>query len=395
VKIINDGMELVPLDRLSLHPRNVNQGDLGAIHESVGTNGFYGAIVAQRSTGHVLAGNHRLMTAQQAGASEIPVIWVDVDDTEALRILLADNRTTRLGTDDTAGLADLLQELLADTGTLAGTGYDADALDELLADLNREDEPPADAAPQTDRAAELQEQWGTERGQIWAIPSLTVKGKAHRLMCGDSTSAEDVGRLLGGAEPRLMVTDPPYGVEYENAKGAVTNDDRADWADAYRLFPGAVAYAWHAERTAIDVGVNLRDTGFDVRARVVWVKPSITMSRGHYHFQHEGAWYAVKRGERSDWCGDHKQSTVWNLNREDEAHPTVKPLECMARPIRNHKGDVYDPFLGSGTTMVAAENERRVCYGMEIDPGYVAVILQRMTDLGLSPHRVTRDEANG
>jgi ParB-like chromosome segregation protein Spo0J len=135
LKIINDGMELVALSALSLHPRNVNQGDIGAIHESVDVNGFYGAIVAQRSTGHVLAGNHRLKTAQQAGANEIPVIWVDVDDAEALRILLADNRTTRLGQDNTADLAELLTEILADAGTLAGTGYDEDALDELLRDL--------------------------------------------------------------------------------------------------------------------------------------------------------------------------------------------------------------------------------------------------------------------
>jgi ParB-like chromosome segregation protein Spo0J len=141
VKIINDGMELVSLSALSLHPRNVNQGDIGAIHESIDVNGFYGAIIAQRSTGHVLAGNHRLKTAQQAGADEIPVIWVDVDDAEALRILLADNRTTRLGTDNTADLAELLTEILADAGTLAGTGYDEDALDQLINDMAADSTP--------------------------------------------------------------------------------------------------------------------------------------------------------------------------------------------------------------------------------------------------------------
>ena len=419
MRIINQSVELVSLDKLRPHPKNPRQGDVGAIHESIEHNGFYGVVVAQRSTGYILAGNHRYLAARHAGAKEIPVAWVDVDDDAALRILLADNRTNDLASYDDHALAELLQGLMTETGTLDGTGYDGDALDELLAELGiGQDAPDASEDPgaQIDRAEELREKWGTDRGQIWAIPSKTVPGRSHRLMCGDSTSAEDVRRLLNGAEPRLMVTDPPYGVEYDptwrdeaaakgliekadRRRGRVQNDERVDWAEAWALFPGAVVYCWHDGRRAGTVQATLESAGFEIRAQIIWAKDRMAISRGHYHWQHEPCWYAVRRGQSAEWIGDRSQTTLWKIGVMDvgdtdtKVHATQKPLECMARPIRNHKGDVYDPFLGSGTTMVAAERERRICYGMEIDPAYVAVILERLTGMGLSPHRVTRDEA--
>jgi DNA modification methylase len=409
VKIINEALESVPLAKLTPHPRNPRQGDVGAIHQSIEANGFYGAVVAQKATGHVLAGNHRLLAAQHANANEIPVMWVDVDDATALRILLADNRTNDLASYDEQALADLLTDIMGDAGTLDGTGYDGDALDELLADLASPNGDGSDAGDLVDRAAELQEEWGTERGQVWTIPSKTAKHKTHRLMCGDSTSAEDVARLLDGNEPNLMVTDPPYGVEYRpewrneafgegsRSTGEVQNDDRADWSDAWALFPGPSCYVWHAGTKADVVAQSLRASGFDIRGQIVWAKQHFAISRGHYHVQHEPCWYAVRRGGAAQWSGDRKQTSLWSINNAlsqnggrgegDEAtgHGTQKPLECMARPIRNHKGDVYDPFVGSGTTLVAAESLGRACYAMEIDPKYVAVVLERLHGTGLAP----------
>jgi ParB-like chromosome segregation protein Spo0J len=136
--IVPQEYETVSVDALKPHPRNVNQGDLGAIVESIDANGFYGAVIAQQSTGYILAGNYRWRAAVSQGMKFIPVLWVDVDDATALRIMLADNRTTRLGLDDPAGLATLLQEIRSDAGTLQGTGFDAEALQELLSDMTGE-----------------------------------------------------------------------------------------------------------------------------------------------------------------------------------------------------------------------------------------------------------------
>lgn len=406
MKIINEGTENVPLDRLERHPRNPRQGDVGAIHQSIEANGFYGAVVAQKSTGYVLAGNHRMEAARHAGAEEVPVIWVDVDDGEALRILLADNRTNDLATYNEALLAEVLQGLLEDGGTLDGTGYDGDALDELLADLAEGGEEDDHEPLGDDQLDELREKWGTERGQVWLIPSKRAKHKAHRLMCGDATSEADVARLLGGAEPNLMVTDPPYGVDYDpdwrnehnfspnRATGTVSNDDRADWSEAWCLFPGDVAYVWHGGLHAAEVQGSLQGSNFDCRAQIVWVKQNQVMSRGAYHWKHEPCWYAVRKGGTAHWGGDRNQTTVWDIqnanpmggsDEKQTGHGTQKPLECMARPIRNHKGDVYDPFVGSGTTIVAAESVGRACYAMEIDPRYVAVVLDRLHGTGMAP----------
>jgi DNA modification methylase len=193
-----------------------------------------------------------------------------------------------------------------------------------------------------------------------------------------------------------MVTDPPYGTNYDpswrhrsglnNSKrvGKVTNDDRVDWTEAYRLFPGHVAYVWHAGRFAADLTLNLRDAGFEVRTQIIWKKSRFVIGRGHYHWGHEPAWYAVREGGSAKWCGDRKQSTVWDIDGRyqdaETVHGTQKPVEAMARPIRNHgtkNDDVYDPFLGSGTTIIAAEMSGRRCFGMEISPAYCDVSVQR------------------
>jgi DNA modification methylase len=256
-----------------------------------------------------------------------------------------------------------------------------------------------DPGPQIDRAAELQAQWGTCLGQLWEI------GR-HRLLCGDSTKPEDVARLLEGAQPALMVTDPPYGVDYQPewrneaaAKGQlayaarrigpVSHEDRADWSVAWRLFPGDVAYTWSPPGDHLIItGSALLAADFQIRNQLIWRKPHFPISRGHYTYQHEPCWYAVRQGRTAHWQGDHNASSVWDIaldHNVEGGHSTQKPLECMARPIRNHAGDVYDPFLGSGTTMVAAEQLQRTCYGLEISPAYVGVCLERLQGLGLTP----------
>lgn len=228
----------------------------------------------------------------------------------------------------------------------------------------------------------------------------------HRLLCGDSTMPDDVSKLLSGAEPILMVTDPPYGVNYdpnwrqgvggkagvhERAHGKVQNDSNANWALAYSLFSGSIAYIWHAGKFASSVQKDIEDAEFEIVSQIIWAKQNFTLSRGDYHWHHEPCWYAVKKSHGHNWQGSRKESTLWEIasmsamggsKEEDErtAHSTQKPLECMARPIRNNsaKGEgVYDPFLGSGTTLIAAENLGRICYGLEIDPAYCDIIVDR------------------
>ena len=191
-----------------------------------------------------------------------------------------------------------------------------------------------------------------------------------------------------------MVTDPPYGVEYDPAwrkragvnlnkgkLGKVANDNRADWREAWALFPGSVAYVWHAGRYASAVQESLEATGFEVRAQIIWAKDRFALSRGHYHWQHEPCWYAV-RGSAS-WHGDRKQTTLWHINaREDQGHGhgTQKPVECMKRPIENNSSPgqaVYEPFSGSGTTIIAGEMTGRSVHAVELDPAYVDVAIQR------------------
>ena len=234
-----------------------------------------------------------------------------------------------------------------------------------------------------------------QRGDVWAL------GR-HRLMCGDATSGEDVAKALGGVQPHLMVTDPPYGVEYDpkwrerydqfkrHAVGKVMNDDRADWHEAWAQFPGDVVYVWCAGTRSHEVAGGLESNRFGIRALIVWAKQHFVFGRGDYHEQKEVCWYAVRTGKAGHWNGDRKQTTLWqianlnpmggNADEKSTGHGTQKPIECMKRPIENNSSPgqaMYDPFVGSGTTIIAAEMTGRACHAIEINPAYVDVSIER------------------
>jgi DNA modification methylase len=245
----------------------------------------------------------------------------------------------------------------------------------------------------------------------------------HRIICGDSTHPDVISKLLGDNVPVLMVTDPPYGVNYDpkwrcqvkgkprtvKAAGKVQNDDQINWALAWHLFPGSVAYIWHAGKYCSDVQRSLEEAEFEIISQVIWAKQHFALSRGDYHWQHEPCWYAIRKDHQHNWQGSRKESTLWeisNLNafgsskEEDErtAHSTQKPLECMARPIRNNtdQGEgVYDPFLGSGTTLIAAEKLGRICYGVELSPAYCDIIVKRYINFMNKNNKPFRIKKNG
>ena len=181
---------------------------------------------------------------------------------------------------------------------------------------------------------------------------------------------------------------------HQRQVGPIANDQQANWSEAWQLFEGDVGYIWHAGVHAAEVAAGLESTGLRVRSQLIWVKQHFALGRGDFHWRHEPCWYAVREGKSSHWCGDRRQSTVWevpNLNpigglRDEEAtgHSAQKPIELMRRPILNNtrRGEiVYDPFLGSGTTLIAAELTERICYGLEIDARYVDVIVKRWQQL--------------
>lgn len=228
-------------------------------------------------------------------------------------------------------------------------------------------------------------------GDLWQL------GK-HRLICGDATDAATVKQLLGRERPRLMVTDPPYGVDYDpewraknlhrrpGATGKVLNDHCHDWRKAWKLFPGDIIYCWHAALRSSATQESLEAAGFRVRSHIIWDKGRLIISRGHYHWRHEPCWYAVRKLKTANWQGDRKQTTVWPIKhrRSTTGHSTEKPIECMRRPILHHtlQGDaVYDPFLGSGTTMIAAALTGRRCFGIELSPEYCGLSIARWEQL--------------
>jgi DNA modification methylase len=274
--------------------------------------------------------------------------------------------------------------------------------------MKLEDEPEpseVDAEPQIDKAEELRAKWGVEPGQLWELGD-------HRITCGDSTSAEVMKRLLGEDKPHLMVTDPPYGVEYDanwrneakradgspigaSAVGKVSNDDKADWRDAWALFSGDVAYVWCAGTKSHIVALSLEACDFQMRSLIIWGKSQFAIGRSDYHEQKEPCWYAVRKGKTGHYNGDRTQSTLWEIDKpkkSETGHSTQKPIECMERPIRNNSkpGDlVYEPFSGSGTTIIACERTGRKCRAVELNPAYVAIAIQRWADAtGKEPKRL-------
>jgi DNA modification methylase len=209
--------------------------------------------------------------------------------------------------------------------------------------------------------------------------------------------------VLAGVKPHLMVTDPPYGVEYDAdwrnkamradgtaiagmATGKVMNDDKADWSEAWALFPGEVAYVWHAGLFAGTVADSLTSNGFKLRSQIIWAKSNFAIGRGDYHWHHEPCWYAVKEKATGHYNGDRKQTTLWQIpkpQKSETGHSTQKPIECMKRPIENNSSPgqaVYEPFSGSGTTIIAAEMTGRCCYAIELNPAYVDVAVTRWQD---------------
>jgi len=338
-------------------------------------------IVYDPDTMEVLGGNQRLLAIRALGMKEIPDDWMksagELNEKEKREFIIRDN--IQSGDWDFEILEVEFSDFL-DSFEEMGLDFPK------ILDIEIEKK---DTEPQIDKVAELQKKWQTKFGQIW-------KCGRHRVMCGDSTNEEQVKQLLDGHKPGLMVTDPPWGVEYDpkwredllnrkvSAGNKITNDDNADWTKAWELSPSDVCYVYHAGLKTAEVYNSLLKAGYEPINLIIWNKNTLVIGRGDYHRKHEPIWYMHRKGKPHSWAGSRKESTVWDIDKNQKnstGHSTQKPLECMQKPIENHTHkEVYDPFLGSGTTLIACENTNRTCFGMEIDPGYVAVTLQRYHD---------------
>jgi DNA modification methylase len=356
--------------------------------------------------GMIIAGHGRTLAAHRLGIEEVPVMvargW---SEAKKRAYVIADNKLALNAGWDDALLAGELADLRDLGADLNLVGFSDDELtgmfarfDEGLTDPDDAPEPPAEPVSRT--------------GDVWLLDR-------HRLVCGDCTGSATVDQALAGIRPSLMVTDPPYGVSYDpnwrntayrtavdgrngrkvggKAMGAVLNDDRSDWHEAWALFPGEVAYVWHASLHSASVIDSLEAVGFELRAQVIWDKQRPIIGRAHYHWQHEPCWYAVRKGATGHWAGDRKQTTVWPIEhrKSDTGHGTQKPVDCMRRPILNNSNPgqtVYDPFVGSGTTIIAAEMTGRACQAIELNASYVDVAVRRWE---MFTGKVARLEANG
>ena len=386
-------MHAVPVGALIEDPSNVR------VHPDENLEGIRGSfakyqqrvlLVVNSRTMIVEKGNGSLRTLRAAGFKYAAVLFVDDDPATATGFAIADNRTAEQATWDLPALFKQLE-------SLKEVGHDVPAIDDAFfeelktlvgdAGFAEPGEDPGATEPPKDPVSK---------------PGTVYELGPHRLMCGDSTDAASVNALLAGAAPRLMVTDPPYGVEYDpewrsealgdgadRREGRVQNDDRSDWSEAWALFVGDVAYVWHSPATVTESRQSLLSCGFKNPYQIIWAKPRLVLSRAHYHGQHEPCWYAVRNGSTAKWISDRSQTTLWTIGADatvegDVKHGTQKPLECMERPIRHHAGDVYDPFLGSGTTLIAAARQGRKCFGMELEPAYCDVIRKRWGDYARS-----------
>jgi DNA modification methylase len=367
------------------NPRKNDGEPVAKVAESIRRFGFAAPIVARAATREIIAGHTRWKAAQQLKLDRVPVRFLDISEREAHLLALADNRLGELAEWDSPELATILASY--DLGDQILAGWTEKDLRELERAVSSDEDLPDDPVPEPPKKPV------TKPGDLWTL------GK-HRLVCGDSTDSKAVALARAKLAPFLMVTDPPYGVDYDpewrkraglnnsDRMGKVENDSQASWTPAWKLSVADVAYVWCGGLTSDVVARDLDAAGYVRRSLICWKKPAIVIGRGHYHWQHESCWYAVREGKSSKWCGDRTQSTVWEIARKDGSdetiHSTQKPVECMARPIRNHgvKGDVvYDPFCGSGTTLIAAEHLERVCVALELKPAYCDVIVERWQKL--------------
>lgn len=388
-------VEQVPLDQLRpdpANPRRISDEELDSLERSLRQFGFVQPVLARREDGTVIGGHQRLVAARRLGLKTVPVTYVDISVEQARLLSLALNRIS--GSWDEQLLARLMADLQASPEvdlTLAGFGEDE--VRDLLRSLETREKGERPESFDLDSALEEATRAPrTKAGELWVLGE-------HRLLCGDATKPEDVERLLGGTRATMAFTDPPYNVSLGDHGGQqrgsrrrrIANDsmDPIAWETFVRAWArtllssvdGAIYVCMSSKELPL-VSRVLAEEGGHWSDTIIWHKDRFVLGRADYQRAYEPIWFGWREGASHQWCGDRDQDDVWQIARPTDAplHPTMKPLPLMERAISNSStvADlILDPFLGSGSTVIACERTGRICAGMEIDPVYAEVALRR------------------
>lgn len=405
-------------DRLLANDRNWRthpEEQRTALRDVLAKVGIVQNVIVNRRSGKMVDGHLRAALAVSEGQPTVPVTYIDISQAEENLILASLDPLTGMAEQNSEKLDELLAEINA-----SGLGELGAGLDDLLRTLDHDCQQEIAAAMGSvageDDAPPVPENPVSRLGDLWLCGP-------HRVLCSDCTSPEAVARLLGGRKPILMVTDPPYGIELDSewrdraglnscgpaeasymkhrteghTETTISGDTRADWSEAFELVPSLqVGYIWHASKFTREVLDGLLRIGFVHHQQIIWDKQRTVLTRTLYWFQHEPCWFVRKKN--APWYGKPgENSTIWaclspkfimggskGIGDDKQDHPTQKPVELSRKAIQNHtrRGEiVYDPFLGSGSCLAAAELSGRICYGLEIEPRFVDLIVTRWQSL--------------
>ena len=388
-------MQLVPIEKLVPYVNNArthSPEQINKLRSSLREFGFINPVIIDRDYG-VIAGHGRILAAKEEHIKEIPCVFADhLTEAQKKAYIIADNRMALDAGWDEELLRVEIESLQAEAFDLSLTGFDEKELAALFDDGSGVEDDDFDVD------AELKEPVITKAGDVWTL------GR-HRLVCGDSTKAETYEVLMQGKKANLVVTDPPYNVDYEGTAGKIKNDNMAS-EKFYEFLSGAFScmekamaddasiYVFHADTEGLNFRKAFDAAGFYLSGCCIWMKPSLVLGRSPYQWRHEPVLYGWKKNGKHQWYADRKQTTIWEFEKtkKNTDHPTMKPVPLIAYPIRNSSMSntiILDPFGGSGSTLIACEQTDRSCYTIELDEKYCDVIVKRYIEQVGSSEGVT------
>lgn len=372
--------DLLPADYNPRKDLKSGDAEYEKLKRSIEQFGYVEPVIWNKTTGRVVGGHQRLKVLMDMGMTEVDCVVVEMDEDKEKALNIALNKIS--GDWDKDKLALLIADLQGADFDVSLTGFEPAEIDDLFKDTLKDGVKDDDF----DVGAELEKPTFSKAGDIWTL------GR-HRLICGDSTKAETYAALMGSTKANLVITDPPYNVNYEGSAGKIKNDNMADDAfynfllDAYTQMHAAMAddasiYVFHADTEGLNFRRAFADAGFYLSGCCIWKKQSLVLGRSPYQWQHEPCLYGWKKNGKHQWYTGRKETTIWEFDKpkKNGDHPTMKPIPLLAYPIMNStmsNAVVLDPFGGSGSTLIACEQTDRICYTVELDEKFCDVIVKR------------------